>query len=340
MKKLLYFLFALIAIPINTIAYDFEQNGIYYNILSTTEKTVEVTFGANKYSEDITINSNVEFENITFTVTGVGKGAFGHCQGLTSVKLPQTIRSIGESAFSGSENLTSVEIPSTVTYIGQLAFHFCRNLKSATIPSGVTELYPCTFAYCSNLEGVTLPKNIKKIGLECFQYCEKLPGIILPDSLQHIGDYAFEWCDRLKSIAIPEEVSLIGSSAFLGCKNLETLELRCYATICKEAFRHCNDITSISVYQERPIDFNDDAFPGIVKLKAVLYVPVGAKSAYEESASWGQFTNIVEMGSTDIQDARADKSNGKVYTLGGVELPANGKAKGIVIQGGRKTIRR
>ena len=32
-------------------AHDFEVNGVYYNILSETDKTVEVTFKGNSYSE-------------------------------------------------------------------------------------------------------------------------------------------------------------------------------------------------------------------------------------------------------------------------------------------------
>ena len=41
-------------------AYDFEADGIYYNIMSEAGKTVEVTSGENKYFGDVSIPVTVE----------------------------------------------------------------------------------------------------------------------------------------------------------------------------------------------------------------------------------------------------------------------------------------
>ena len=58
-------------------AYDFESNGIYYNITGTN--TVEVTtksqYGGN-YSGALTVPSTVTNGGKTYTVTRVGKSAF------------------------------------------------------------------------------------------------------------------------------------------------------------------------------------------------------------------------------------------------------------------------
>ena len=56
-------------------AHDFEVDGIYYNILSEEDKTVEVTFKGNSYSEfpneysgSVVIPTNVAYNGTTYSV--------------------------------------------------------------------------------------------------------------------------------------------------------------------------------------------------------------------------------------------------------------------------------
>lgn len=70
------FLVALITclFSVTTSAHDFEVDGIYYNILSETDMTVEVTYkGTSYYSAaytgSVTIPSSVVYNNTTFLVT-------------------------------------------------------------------------------------------------------------------------------------------------------------------------------------------------------------------------------------------------------------------------------
>ena len=67
------------------------------------------------------------------SVTSIGKYAFYHCSGLTSVTIPNSVTSIGNDAFSGCSGLTSVTIPNSVTSIGSRAFYDCSNLTSVTV---------------------------------------------------------------------------------------------------------------------------------------------------------------------------------------------------------------
>ena len=59
-------------------AYDFEADGIYYNILSSDDKTVEVTykFSGGSYSGDVTIPETVTNGGIEYRVTAIGDDAF------------------------------------------------------------------------------------------------------------------------------------------------------------------------------------------------------------------------------------------------------------------------
>lgn len=337
MKRL--FLFSLItALSSYANAYDFKQNGICYNILSVKDKTVEVAGNPDNYTGAIKIEETVDFDGSTYTVIGIAKGAFHNCQGLTSVVLPETTSTIGESAFSLSPDLTNIEIPKSVTYIGQFAFHHCDNLKSAIIPSGVTYLYPCTFDNCTSLESIGLPANITNIGIECFQVCENLREITLPDSLVILDDNALWGCKNLKNIIIPANVALIGEFCFGSCEKLESLEIRSYTTIRKNAFNNCNALKSIKLTIASPAPIPDNAFPGIVKLNATLYVPQGSKANIENLDGWGDFANIVETDVSSIRATRSDATGGKAYRLNGT--PATESDKGIVIQSGKKAVRK
>lgn len=80
-------------------AYDFKVDGIYYNMVSSTEKTCEVTYNYYCYSGDVKIPDKVTYNGETLTVTGIGGSAFERCSNLTSVTIPNSVKSIGSSAF-------------------------------------------------------------------------------------------------------------------------------------------------------------------------------------------------------------------------------------------------
>lgn len=102
-KKLLTLVLMLIA-TINTLAYDFESNGIYYNILSKEKHTCAVTNQSEtsdkKYAGNIVIPSTVQDnDGVDYTVSAISAFAFQDCVKLKNVVLPNTIQNVGSEAF-------------------------------------------------------------------------------------------------------------------------------------------------------------------------------------------------------------------------------------------------
>lgn len=107
-------------------AYDFEVDNIYYNITSSTDLTVEVTYREDKCTGSVVIPESVTYNSKTYSVTRIGKYAFYGCDGLTSVSIGNSVASIGNYAFYDCDGLTSITIPNSVASIGNSAFQNCN----------------------------------------------------------------------------------------------------------------------------------------------------------------------------------------------------------------------
>ncbi len=133
-KKLWVFV-AMLCTLISASAYDFEVDGIYYNISSEADKEVSVTFKEEyraSYSGFVNIPSSVNYNGETYTVKSIGSSAFYECSNLQSVTIPNSVTTIGNYAFFKCKNLFRLIIGIGVTKIGEKAFSYEYNYKYYT----------------------------------------------------------------------------------------------------------------------------------------------------------------------------------------------------------------
>ena len=98
-------------------AHDFEVDGIYYNITSSSEPyTVAVTyrgddfFNSADYTNAVTIPESVTYDGKTYSVTSIGTSAFQECSSLTSITIPRGVTNIGNMAFCDCNSISSITV--------------------------------------------------------------------------------------------------------------------------------------------------------------------------------------------------------------------------------------
>lgn len=177
-----------------------------------------------------------------YTVTAIGKGAFGETPSsigsgsntaITSLVLPSTLVTIGEYAFSGCTSLTGdIVIPNSVESIGEYAFAYDYNVSTFTLPknpkyttitfASFGELYdPKSLnaertAYTVGLKEVTIPANVTTIeyGAFCEDFCLHTIHWEEGSQLTSLAKYAFLECIKLKEFALPEGFTTIEPETF------------------------------------------------------------------------------------------------------------------------------
>ena len=169
----------------------------------------------------------------------IEKGAFGHCEELREINMPDSILTIGEDAFERTENLnikalpkhlkevcastffgsgiSEITLPEDLEIIGEKAFSGCRNLKKIEIPSHTKVIGGEAFNACESLESVILPQSVETIGCAAFRLCNSLKQIKLPP-ISELQDALFEYSDSLTDIYIPDSVQKIGKKVFSDVK--------------------------------------------------------------------------------------------------------------------------
>ena len=225
MKQLFRFSLLLLALllPATASAYDFEVDGIYYNINGNEATVTHKNWSFGAYSGSVVIPITVTYNGTIYRVTAIDVYAFSGCTGLTSIDIPNSVTEIGGWAFSGCSGLTSITIPNSVTTINGLTFSGCTGLTSIDIPNSVTSIGPSAFQDCSGLTSIVMPKYLTKISESTFYGCTSLTSIDIPNSVTEIGINAFYGCTGLTSIDIPNSVTSLGYGVFYNCTGLTSI---------------------------------------------------------------------------------------------------------------------
>lgn len=309
-------------------AYDAKIDGIYYNFYGNTATVTNsysddywefgniLDFYSNDYFGNVVIPESVTYESKNYNVTQIGYKAFCVCKSLVSVSIPNSVTNIANYAFYGCTNLASVTIPNSVNRINEGVFDACYRL-TVTIPKSVKTIEKYAFeGVAIQISDLTAWMNIDFTNYywtssshRLYLNGQEITDLIIPQGRTDI-DLAFMNCSSLISVTIPEGFVSIGKKRFYGCSNLKTIVLpSTLEKIGDYAFDNCDAIETIysNITRVFSLPTDNPPFEQIVYDNAILYVPVGTKTKYQQIQGWKKFLNIREN-SVDITISTAGYS--------------------------------
>ena len=312
-----------------------------FTVISETDKTCRIGDGQN-VSIDKSTPGKVTIPQTAngYSVVEVGERAFRGCHDLTAIVIPEGIVTIAKNAFASCYGLLSLNIPASVSSIGERAFGVCYGLNSITvdkgnknydsrsdcnalietatntliqgsnstvIPNGVTAIGEQAFYKMQGIETVAFPEGLVTIGEEAYYGCENLVDVTLSSTVKIVGKESFK-VTGLKSFTCSPAVVSIGEEAFYGCENLTEVEFSSsLSTLDTDAFENCPKLAKVTSHIKTPFAFDPHVFALRVDdqrmfTPATLYVPAGTKALYEATEGWKEFTKIVEMVDTPVDN--------------------------------------
>ena len=146
---------------------------------------------------------------------------------------------------------------------------------------------------------------------------------------------------NIKYITFPKTMKKTGE---MFCCNFEVLDIPEYLSVVKSwTIIHPDYLKGLVLHVMSPSEMGAFHFQDVPE-SAVLYVPQGAKSAFESDATWGTaFKTIKEYDVAGIQNVvtTSDAGADRIYTLDGrfVGTDINALAKGMYIVNGKKILK-
>ncbi len=286
-------------------------------------------------------NSSITDIQIPDNVTNIGEGAFEKCANLYSVKISKNVKNLNKFLFMRCSSLTKVDWHPDCNY-GNIyggVFWYCSSLKTIRIPKGIClsgsiegPSHTTIFKDCTSLDSliiedgtgiVTVPyyyevgsKYLGEFSGSKINYVylgkafkdesttfDKMPVLYYVEHLE-IGDKVTElptWLPNRQEYSL--KTLIIGSSLtkvrdFSGTRgsSLEFIKIRRSTPPVATGFSNYNYMNTI------------------------LYVPRGAKAAYESADIWKNFWNIQEFSDegTNIETIMSEENgNAVIFTIDG-----------------------
>ena len=237
---------AFLCLSISVSAYDFEVDGIRYDITSFTELTVTASSLSSDFSGELSVPSAVKFNGKDLRVNKISPDFARSNTSITSLIVANTINEIGDYAFSGCESLLSIDITG-VEQIGKYAFESCKRLTNVKLSDGLISISACAFMDNEALESIMIPSSVLSLGESVFKNCCSLRTVELPKDLTDIPNNAFANCTSLSQIDLPPVLTTIGNYAFSGTAFSEFIIPNSVKTIGQSILSSCFSLKKLTI---------------------------------------------------------------------------------------------
>lgn len=307
--KLLTLAFVLLVFQ-NAKGYDLEIDGLYYDIVSVSDKTCALTSGENSYSGIINIPDSVIVNGRSMRVVAIKAGAFTESEHLDELTIPASVVNIYGEVFGYGSSIEVLKFPYGETPLTVGTYKDGPYSSSPTVTS---------FKYC-NPKQVYIDRELSS----GFSSHSSVENLTIGNHIDHFDAGYFNECSNLKELSIEEsEKPLIfdyswGQSQFKSCpltevfigrnfqfyhdsrndispfeaKPIKNLILGSYVTILeKESFSKCSNLISVTFPNIEEI--GDYAFYECKNLKTPIFPSSITKIGYESFYSCNNIIKVI-----------------------------------------------
>jgi hypothetical protein len=169
--------------------------------------------------EDLTLPSEIYFENRAYTVNRIASYAFWFNSCLHSVVVSEGITAVGREAFRSCDSLETVVLSDGVKSLGLNCFMDSRKLATINLPSSITTIDNMSFVGCTSLKNVRFEASVDTLHWGLFQDCDSLREIHLPEGIRIVEGVAFEHTG-LRELILPEGVTEVNYDFISQCHDL------------------------------------------------------------------------------------------------------------------------
>lgn len=346
MDKYKYLLVLLLSVMSSLMvqAHDFavSQNGntLCYQIVSSTEKTVVLTYMGGRASGkpswvngEIEIPATVTHEQVTYRVVGIGPKAFSGATTLTGITLPSGLTSIGDFAFEHCTSLSKVVFPGNAVKFGQGVFFGCTSLRAISLGSDWTSVDLAMFRWSDSLTTLSLPAKLEKV--QNLKKLKALKSVDVDVSNTHFSSVQGVLYNQDGSVlygvprgyegtlVVAAGTKTITNGALIDCPGITAIDLP--ASVETFSFRETSRLTNLKqviLRSETPLLNAYSGGKGYFTLQlagsdVAIIVPQTAKKAWQNALA-------TEAGSYALSNAAGSVP----YTLTLDEMPTSKQVKG------------
>lgn len=272
----LWIVMAMLCLSVSASAYDFEVDGIRYNVLSHVDFTVETTISPDlNIGKDgiLSIPEIVRYGTKDLKVVKIGDKSFMSNMEIKDVQVPNGIESIGEYAFYDCKNLLALSAEN-IRMVSMHAFDGCIGLTHLSLGEEISEIKEYSFASCSSLTNFKYDKNIHSIGAYAFSK-SGLEHFTFGEDALTISEYAFCDCMNLKSVEFQGGNTELAIGMFKDCENLANLiNISVPSIIPSFCFQNCTSLNISQIIESSNIEdissysLSGCAYPETIILKS------------------------------------------------------------------------
>ncbi len=240
------------------------DNGLWYKLNDDASCSVcayqdETYDDYIELSGEITVPSTINFDGITYVVTGINESCFYGNDKITKINLPSTITKIERHSFRNMTNLTTLNIPGNVQEITgnpfinsnkltNLIVSSSNNYFSSDASGNIYDKQKTKLLFVSpSVTNIVIPEGME-IGEDAFWCNNYIQEVTLPSTMTIIPDYEFYDCEGLRKVNLSEGVLTIGERAFSGCSSLSTINFpKSLEYIDEYGFAYCTSLSQITL---------------------------------------------------------------------------------------------